>query len=272
MTAQAARLARVHRLVAALNDHDVAAAVEHVADTVTRSRGDGSSLVGKDTLGRHLQDFLAAFAGAVLTSVHVMAFPPDAVLVEWVLEATILATGRAVRVVGADLLGFNSSGQIAWDEARVDAAALSLQPGVLSNPWPDPARILELAQRYTAAWCSQDPASVAAFYAPQGSLSVNGGSPAIGRSAITEVARGFMAAFPDLQVLMDGLLVQGGRSVYQWTLAGANTGPGGTGQRVRLSGFEVQQIGADGLIVESRGHFDSGAYQRQLQHGASTGA
>ncbi len=108
---------------------------------------------------------------------------------------------------------------------------------------------------------------MAAFYSPDGSLCVNGGAPAVGRGAIAEVARGFMTAFPDMEVLMDGVLVQGDRAVYRWTLLGTNTGPGGTGQRVRISGFEVWQIGADGLIAESRGHFDSAAYQRQLERG-----
>ena len=108
---------------------------------------------------------------------------------------------------------------------------------------------------------------MAAYYSSNGSLSVNGGAPAVGRSAITEVAQGFMTTFPDMKVLMDGLLVQGDRAVYRWTLVGTNTGPGGTGQRVRISGFEVWQIGVDGLVAESRGYFDSAAYQRQLERG-----
>jgi hypothetical protein len=74
----------------------------------------------------------------------------------------------------------------------------------------------------------------------------------MGRSAITEVAQVFMTAFPDLRVLMDDLVVQGDGAVYHWTLIGANTGLGGTGQRVRISGFEVWRIGVDGLIAESR--------------------
>jgi uncharacterized protein (TIGR02246 family) len=130
----------------------------------------------------------------------------------------------------------------------------------------EPAQLRDLAKRYTAAWCSQDPASVAACYSPNGSLSVNG-APAVGRSAITEVAQGFMTDFPDLVVMMDDVLVQGDRAAYHWTLAGANTGPGGTGQRVRISGFEVWEIGVDGLITQSQGHFDQAAYQRQLKHG-----
>jgi hypothetical protein len=59
---------------------------------------------------------------------------------------------------------------------------------------PDPAQLRDFAKRYTAAWCSREAASVAAFFAPNGSLSVNG-APAAGRGAITEVAQGFMTRF-----------------------------------------------------------------------------
>ena len=133
-----------------------------------------------------------------------------------------------------------------------------------------PDRLTDLARRYTAAWCSHDPANVAAFFSPNGSLRVNKADPAVGRVAITEVARGFMAAFPDLAVVMDDLLVESACVVYRWTLTGTNTGPGGGGRRIRISGFEEWQIGADGLIAESQGHFDAAAYDRQLQYGTKT--
>jgi predicted ester cyclase len=130
------------------------------------------------------------------------------------------------------------------------------------------AQLRDFAKSYTAAWCSKDPASVAAFYSPNGSLNVNGGPPAVGRVAIGEVARSFMSAFPDIVVTMDSVVVQGERAIYHWTLTGTNTGPGGTGKRVRISGFEEWEIGGDGLIAESQGHFDDTEYQRQLKHGA----
>ncbi len=130
-----------------------------------------------------------------------------------------------------------------------------------------PDQLRDLAQRYTAAWCSQDPESVAAFFSPGGSLRVNNDDPAIGRNAITLVARGFMTAFPDMQVRMDDLLLQNGAIVYRWTLTGTNTGPGGRGHRVRISGFEEWKIDAEGLIAESLGHFDAAAYQCQLEGG-----
>jgi uncharacterized protein (TIGR02246 family) len=128
-------------------------------------------------------------------------------------------------------------------------------------------QLRDFAVRYTAAWCSQDPASVAAFFAPQGSLKINDGAPAVGRSAIAESARSFMTAFPDLQVVMDELLVEGDRAEYRWTLTGTNTGPGGTGRSVRISGFERWKLQPDGLIASSLGHFDAADYRRQLEHG-----
>ena len=131
----------------------------------------------------------------------------------------------------------------------------------------EPSQLRDFAKRYTSAWCSRDASSVATFYSPSGSLSINGGAPAIGRNAISEVAQGFMTAFPDLEVVMDDVLVQGDNAVYHWTLAGTNTGPGGTGKRVRISGFEVWRIGPDGLIAESQGHFDNAIYLHQLKHG-----
>lgn len=74
-----------------------------------------------------------------------------------------------------------------------------------------------------------------------------------------------MVAFPDLLVEMDGLGVQGVAPEYHWTLTGTNTGPGGTGRAVRISGFEEWTIGDDGLIASSLGHYDQADWDRQVQ-------
>jgi uncharacterized protein (TIGR02246 family) len=135
----------------------------------------------------------------------------------------------------------------------------------------EPAGLVDLARRYTAAWCSRDPASVARCYSPEGSLTINDGTASTGRTAITDAARSFMDTFPDLQVRMDDLRVREDHAVYRWTLIGTNTGPGGTGHRVQVSGFEEWRIGEDGLIAESLGHFDASEYRRQLEFGADDG-
>jgi len=132
---------------------------------------------------------------------------------------------------------------------------------------PTPDHLRDFARRYTEAWCGQDPGSVAEHYAPEGSLTINDGPPSVGRASITEAARSFMIAFPDMRVLMDNLLVQDHGIEYHWTLIGTNTGPGGTGNCVRITGFEEWTIGDDGLIAESQGHYDQAEYNRQLEHG-----
>ena len=155
------------------------------------------------------------------------------------------------------------------------------------------AELIKFAQHYAKAWCSQNPENVAAFYAQSGSLSVSDGPPAAGPPAIAEIVRGFMRDFPDMIVTMDDLKI-GGRSscdaAFQWTLTGTNTGPGGTGNKVRISGYELWKIdnGAGGsratwtgkperveeqgcesinygLIAESKGNFDAADYERQIR-------
>jgi predicted ester cyclase len=126
----------------------------------------------------------------------------------------------------------------------------------------------EFAKRYAKAWCSQDPEKVAAFFAENGSISINNGPPAVGRAAIAKEAHAFMTTFPDMVVTMDKLLHDEEGTKFHWMLTGTNTGPGGTGKRVRISGYELWRIDNDGLIGESKGHFDAADYERQLK-GAS---
>jgi predicted ester cyclase len=281
MSNNAHHLARIRGLLVAFNRQDVAATMAHFDAAVTWNRGDGAPLRGREALAEHLREFFRAFPDASLSDVKFLAIEPDAVVVEWVLSAThlgdwhapgrrepIFATGRTVHMVGADVLRFSAAGGVVSDDARADTAGFLSQLGVVSAPPLDAAHIRDLAARYTAAWGSQKAAGVASFYSEGGNLRVNAGAPAVGRTAITATAQGFMSDFPDMRVIMDGLDIQGDRAVYRWTLIGTNTGPGGTGKRVRFSGFEVWQLGPDGLIAESRGHYDSGAYQYQLRHGA----
>ena len=131
-----------------------------------------------------------------------------------------------------------------------------------------PPNLNKFAADYTAAWCSQRASGVASFFSASGSLQINDGAPSVGRSSITAVAQGFMTAFRDLSVKMDKLVVDSNRIEYHWTLTGTNSGPGGTGKAVHISGFEVWKFGLDGLIVESKGHFDKSEYDRQLIVGA----
>lgn len=120
------------------------------------------------------------------------------------------------------------------------------------------------ATRYAAAWSGKDPVAFGAFYDEAGSLVVNG-SASVGRPAIVETARAYMAAFPDMVVRLDSLREESGATVFHWTWTGTNTGAGGTGNAVNLTGYERWTFSADGLILKSDGHFDNDEYQRQLK-------
>jgi predicted ester cyclase len=151
--------------------------------------------------------------------------------------------------------------------ALIAGALLSLTACTSKTASMNQAALTDFATRYAAAWSSQNPASLAAFYAEGGSLTVNGGAPSVGRVAITAKAQGFMTAFPDMIVRLDRVGVEGGTVVFRWIWTGTNTGPGGTGQSVRISGYEAWRIGDDSLIAESKGHYDEAEYQRQLKDG-----
>jgi nuclear transport factor 2 (NTF2) superfamily protein len=125
----------------------------------------------------------------------------------------------------------------------------------------DRKQIEQLARNYTEAWCSRDPARVAGLYVPGGMIAINGGDAA----GIAAVAEAFIAAFPDIEVFMDDLVLrEDGIVEFRWTFTGTSVE---TGKSVRVPGFEEWTIASDGLIAESRGHYDQAEYDRQLKHG-----
>jgi SnoaL-like protein len=101
----------------------------------------------------------------------------------------------------------------------------------------------KLAKRYAEAWCGQNAESVAAFFAENGSLSVNDG-PVVGRAAIAEVALGFMRDFPDMVVTMNEVTRDSDGTKFHWT--------GGTRKGVRISGYELWKIESS-VSIAARG-------------------
>ena len=127
-----------------------------------------------------------------------------------------------------------------------------------------PEQAKEMAENYTKAWCSHDPNAVALFYAEDGRIVINGGEPSQGRAEIAAMAQAFYNDFPDLVVRMDDIRTSGTHAIYRWTLEGTNSGPGGTGNHVKVSGWEYWRYSEEGLVAESTGHFDADDYQKQV--------
>ncbi|HBC05299.1 MAG TPA: ester cyclase [Aequorivita sp.] len=126
------------------------------------------------------------------------------------------------------------------------------------------------AKSYAQAWCSQNPDFVALFYAENGSLTINNGTPSVGRNAISQSVKAFMDAFPDdMMVAFDKIEKTQNGIEFHWTLTGTNTGNNGTGKKVNISGFELWQIDENGLIKESKGSFDAEEYRQQIKYGVN---
>jgi ketosteroid isomerase-like protein len=125
-------------------------------------------------------------------------------------------------------------------------------------------KMLAFGKDYTAAWNSKDPDKMASFYAEDGSLTVNNGTPAVGRKQLAETAKSYMEAFPDMVLTMDSLMADGNTYRYHWQFIGTNTGPGGTGNKVDFVGLEQWTLNTEGLVQKSIGSYDTDDYNRQL--------
>jgi hypothetical protein len=67
-----------------------------------------------------------------------------------------------------------------------------------------------------------------------------------------------------MMVEMQALQGDGEQAEFHWLWTGTNTGPGGTGRPVRITGYEEWTFGPDNLIQESKGHYDEALYRAQV--------
>ena len=125
-------------------------------------------------------------------------------------------------------------------------------------------KMVEFGQKYTDAWNSKVPEKMASFYAEDGTLTVNNGTPAVGRKQLAETAKSYMVAFPDLELTMDSLTKENDTYRYYWTFKGTNSGPNGTGNKVDFSGFEEWTMNGQGHVQKSIGSYDAEEYTSQL--------
>jgi uncharacterized protein (TIGR02246 family) len=124
----------------------------------------------------------------------------------------------------------------------------------------DQARVREIADAYTAAWNSGSADGVSGFYAEDGSIVINRGSPWEGRSGVAQMAAGFFADVPDLALVCDAVRVAGTHVAYLWTVTGTHAS---SGNALRVSGWEEWDLDPDFRVKTSRGWFDADDYLRQ---------
>ena len=125
----------------------------------------------------------------------------------------------------------------------------------------DPTSVAKMARDYTAAWNSGSADAVASFYAEDGQIVINRGTPWQGRAGIAEMAAGFFADVPDLSLTCDEIRLAGNHAVYVWTFTGHHAG---TGNRLKVSGWEEWDLAEDLKVRASLGWYDGDDYARQV--------
>lgn len=120
--------------------------------------------------------------------------------------------------------------------------------------------VTRMAADYTAAWNSKSPEAVASFYAEDGEIIINNGTPWTGRSRVQDMAAGFYADVPDLTLTCDEVRCAGTHVIYIWTFTGHDAN---SGNPLKIRGWEEWEVRDDLKVTASRGWFDAEDYGRQ---------
>ena len=122
--------------------------------------------------------------------------------------------------------------------------------------------VLVKAADYAAAWSSNNPENVAGHFSEQATVQINGGAPLAGRKAIAhDYAAPFFDNFPGCIVLMHDFRQAGSHALFTGMLVCDL----GSGQSVRLLGWEEWTLHASGGIAQSLVWFDQKEYDRQVR-------
>jgi hypothetical protein len=128
----------------------------------------------------------------------------------------------------------------------------------------DQDQVRDFARSYTEAWCSHDPARVAAHFVPGGTIAINGGDP----TEITGVARSFIDAFPDIEVFMDDIVFRNETVEFHWTFTARTRDPTAPERPCGSQALRSGHSATTGSSSNRRATTTRNEYDRQLEHGA----
>jgi steroid delta-isomerase-like uncharacterized protein len=119
--------------------------------------------------------------------------------------------------------------------------------------------IVALFDRRSAAWTAKDAHALAALHAEHGTVASPTGGALEGRQEIERIYQVWLSAFPDIQVKVEDLIIDGNRAVELSHLTGTHAGEffgvSPTGRRVAVATASVVTI-EDGEIAHERRIFD----------------
>jgi predicted ester cyclase len=95
-----------------------------------------------------------------------------------------------------------------------------------------------------------------------------GSTDALGVESFKTRTRAMHGAFKDIVVLVEDLLVDGGKIAWRWRLTGTHYGPllgaPPSGKRVTMTGMNIQRL-ANGVVVEHWSNADQLGLLRQVE-------
>jgi len=125
-----------------------------------------------------------------------------------------------------------------------------------------------IVQNLIDAWNAHDPERIAAFYAPDYvGVDIGQPQPQNGPREIRALTAYYFRAFPDLQIKLDDLVMEGDKAVLIWTWTGTQNG---TFMNIPASGRAVVVRGStaltfqDGLIHRSTRIWDLAGLLRAI--------
>jgi predicted ester cyclase len=130
--------------------------------------------------------------------------------------------------------------------------------GALSREW------------FEFVWNRRDDSAIARLASPQAVIQglTEDGQPAQGLGPFKRFRQGILSAFPDLEVRVEDVLVDGTKTAVRLSLAGTHTGDGigvpATGRRFVASAIVLLRW-QDGKVIEAWNEFDAAGMMRQLQ-------
>jgi steroid delta-isomerase-like uncharacterized protein len=134
----------------------------------------------------------------------------------------------------------------------------------------DPRAAIVAANEETfRAWNAHDADAVAAVFAEDAEIvDVTAGQVHRGRDGIRANAAAILAAFSDLRLERQMLLVDAHTNADQWIMTGTHDGTylgiEPTGRRVEVRGATFSEFGPDGLVVRDTNFIDVGSLLAQL--------
>jgi predicted ester cyclase len=125
-----------------------------------------------------------------------------------------------------------------------------------------------LAQRWAHEGVAKGKVEVFDEWVSADAIDHSGSTDARGVEGFKVRTRGVHAAFTEIEVVVEDLLVDGDKIAWRWRLTGTHRGPflgvSATGKRVSMTGMNIQRM-RNGLVVEHWSNADQLGLLRQVQ-------